>query len=72
VQTPQLFRTEALRTALAVDEKTRDAATDEAILVEAKGGKVLIAPAPPQNFKVTTAHDLRAAELLLSDRAASR
>ena len=35
-QTPQVFRTEALREALAVDVATRDAATDEAMLVEAR------------------------------------
>jgi len=72
VQTPQVFRAEALRAALEVDEATRDAATDEAMLVEAAGGKVLLQPAPAGNFKVTTPHDLRLAELLLSDRAGSR
>lgn len=67
-QTPQLFRTEVLRDALAVDEATRDAATDEAMLIEAAGGKVLIQLAPAENFKVTTPHDLRVAALLLSER----
>ena len=38
-QTPQVFRTEALRAALEVDAETRDAATDEAMLVEAAGGR---------------------------------
>jgi len=66
-QTPQLFRTAALREALAVDEATRDAATDEASLVEAAGGTVLLHPTPSANFKVTTPLDLRLAELLLSD-----
>ncbi len=69
-QTPQVFRTEALRGALAVDEETRDAATDEAMLVEAAGGRVLIHPAPPENLKVTTPLDLAVAELLLAERAA--
>jgi 2-C-methyl-D-erythritol 4-phosphate cytidylyltransferase len=69
-QTPQVFRTEALREALAVDEATRDTATDEAMLIEAAGGRVLIQPAPPQNLKVTTSHDLRVAELLLAERGA--
>ena len=45
-QTPQVFRTEALREALAVDAERRDAATDEAMLVEAAGGTVLIHPTP--------------------------
>jgi 2-C-methyl-D-erythritol 4-phosphate cytidylyltransferase len=65
-QTPQVFRTAALREALAVDPGRRDAATDEAMLVEEAGGTVLLHPAGPENFKVTTAHDLRVAEALLS------
>ena len=67
-QTPQVFRTEALREALRVDERTRDAATDEAMLVEAAGGIVLIHPSGPENLKVTTRHDLQVAELLLGQR----
>ncbi len=67
-QTPQVFRTAALREALAVDEATRDAATDEAMLVESKGGIVLIHRCEAPNIKVTTPLDLRVAELLLSDR----
>jgi 2-C-methyl-D-erythritol 4-phosphate cytidylyltransferase len=67
-QTPQVFRTAPLRAALAVDTATRDAATDEAMLVEAAGGTVLIHPSGPENLKVTTPHDLRLAELLLAPR----
>ena len=67
-QTPQIFRTGRLRAALEVDAEVRDAATDEAMLVEAAGGEVLIHPAPAENFKVTTPHDLRLAELLLAGR----
>jgi 2-C-methyl-D-erythritol 4-phosphate cytidylyltransferase len=70
-QTPQIFRADALRAALEVEAQTRDAATDEAMLVEAAGGIVLIHPAPAQNFKVTTPLDLRVAELLLADRDGS-
>jgi 2-C-methyl-D-erythritol 4-phosphate cytidylyltransferase len=69
-QTPQVFRTEALRAALEVDAEKRDAATDEAMLVEATGGTVLIHPSSPLNLKVTTPLDLRVAELLLGERAA--
>jgi 2-C-methyl-D-erythritol 4-phosphate cytidylyltransferase len=65
-QTPQVFRTAALREALAVDERVRDAATDEAMLVEAAGGRVLLHPVEAPNLKVTTPLDLRVAELLLS------
>ena len=68
-QTPQVFRTAALREALAVDAGRRDAATDEAMLVEEAGGTVLLHPSGPENLKVTTPHDLRLAELLLADRA---
>ncbi|MDX6595048.1 MAG: 2-C-methyl-D-erythritol 4-phosphate cytidylyltransferase [Solirubrobacterales bacterium] len=69
-QTPQVFRTQALRAALEVE--ARDTATDEAMLVEAAGGTVLIHPASPQNLKVTTPLDLRVAELLLAERPPAR
>jgi 2-C-methyl-D-erythritol 4-phosphate cytidylyltransferase len=68
-QTPQVFWADALRAALAVDAETRAAATDEAMLVEAAGGTVLIHPSSPENLKVTTPLDLRVAEMLLADRA---
>jgi 2-C-methyl-D-erythritol 4-phosphate cytidylyltransferase len=64
-QTPQVFRAEALRAALEVDAETRDAATDEAMLIEAAGRTVLIHPTPHPNPKVTTPLDLRLAEFLL-------
>ncbi len=68
-QTPQVFRVEALRAALAGDPERIVAATDEAMLVEAAGGRVLIHPSPPENLKITTPLDLHLAELLLADRA---
>ncbi len=64
-QTPQVFRVDALRAALTGDPEEVAAATDDAMLVEAAGGRVLIHPAPPENFKVTTPLDLRLAEQLL-------
>jgi 2-C-methyl-D-erythritol 4-phosphate cytidylyltransferase len=67
-QTPQVFRTDALRHALEADPERVAAATDDAMLVEKAGGKVLIEPAAAQNLKVTTEADLRIAELLLSGR----
>ncbi len=67
-QTPQVFRVEALRRALDADPAAIEAATDEAMLVEAAGGTVLIHPAPAENLKVTTPLDLKVAELLLSER----
>jgi len=68
-QTPQVFRAEALRSALEVDVESRDAATDEAMLVEAAGERVLIHPTSPENFKVTTPLDLQLAEFLLAGRS---
>ena len=65
-QTPQVFRTEVLRRALAADARRTAEATDDATLVEKVGGTVLIHPAPPENLKVTTATDLTVAEALLS------
>lgn len=69
-QTPQVFRTDALRDALAAGLERVEAATDEAMLVEAAGGRVLIHPAPAHNLKVTTPADLRLAGLLVQGQAA--
>lgn len=66
-QTPQVFRTAALREALAAAERPQEA-TDEAMLVEWNGGTVLIHPVAEPNLKVTTPLDLRVAELLLAER----
>lgn len=69
VQTPQVFRADLLRRALAVDAATLAAAGDDAALVEAAGGTVRVVDAPPDNLKVTSALDLRIAEALLLERA---
>jgi 2-C-methyl-D-erythritol 4-phosphate cytidylyltransferase len=69
-QTPQVFRTEALRAALAAAERPEEA-TDEAMLVEWNGGTVLIHPVEAENLKVTTPLDLRVAELLLQSRSST-
>jgi 2-C-methyl-D-erythritol 4-phosphate cytidylyltransferase len=66
VQTPQVFRAETLRAAMASAELDR--AYDDAQLVEAAAGDVRIVEAPRDNLKVTTPFDLRVAELLLSAR----
>jgi 2-C-methyl-D-erythritol 4-phosphate cytidylyltransferase len=68
-QTPQVFRVEALREALKGDSGKVAAATDEATLVEAAGGRVLIHPVEAENLKVTTPLDFRVADSLLSERA---
>jgi 2-C-methyl-D-erythritol 4-phosphate cytidylyltransferase len=54
VQTPQAFRAGVLRAALAGGAQ----GTDDAALVEAAGGKVVVVPGDPLNLKITTPHDL--------------
>jgi 2-C-methyl-D-erythritol 4-phosphate cytidylyltransferase len=68
IQTPQAFRRAALERALDVGDDVLAAATDDAWLVERAGGSVRVVPSSPENFKVTTPHDLRVAELLLTTR----
>jgi 2-C-methyl-D-erythritol 4-phosphate cytidylyltransferase len=67
-QTPQVFRVEVLRWALAAEPERLAEATDEATMVEATGGRVLIHPSPAENLKVTTPLDRKLAELLLGER----
>jgi 2-C-methyl-D-erythritol 4-phosphate cytidylyltransferase len=69
-QTPQVFRTEALRGALAAAEHPEQA-TDEAMLVEWSEGTVLIHAVAEPNLKVTTPLDLRVVELLLQSRSST-
>ena len=66
VQTPQGFRIADLRRAYA---GTPDPRTDDAGLVEAIGDPVATVPGDPLAFKVTTAWDLRIAELLVAGAA---
>jgi 2-C-methyl-D-erythritol 4-phosphate cytidylyltransferase len=73
VQTPQAFRARALLDALEAAGPDRlAAATDDASLVEAAGGRVRLVEAPPENLKVTRAVDLATAEAVLSERAGGR
>ena len=60
VQTPQGFRAAALRAAHAHEPE----GTDDASLVEAAGGRVVVVQGDPANVKITTPVDLRLAELL--------
>jgi 2-C-methyl-D-erythritol 4-phosphate cytidylyltransferase len=75
VQTPQAFAAEALRRAHdhahaqghAGAESSADAiATDDAMLVEAAGGRVRVVLGHPGNIKITTPDDLTTAERLLA------
>jgi len=68
VQTPQVFRREALERALDVPDELLAEATDDAWLVERAGGSVRVVAASPENLKVTTPADLRVAELALLGR----
>jgi 2-C-methyl-D-erythritol 4-phosphate cytidylyltransferase len=71
VQTPQVFRRAVLERALAQPPEVLAAATDDAGLVEALGGRVGVVRAPRENLKVTTSLDLLVAEALLAERAAA-
>jgi 2-C-methyl-D-erythritol 4-phosphate cytidylyltransferase len=70
VQTPQVFRRAPLEEALAADPDVLAAATDDAWLLERRGGKVIVVASSVENLKVTTPLDLRLAELLLARRGA--
>jgi len=60
VQTPQGFRADALRAAHA----TAPEATDDAAVVEAAGGSVVVVPGTSTNLKITTPTDLVIARAL--------
>ena len=61
-QTPQMFRYEVLKTALAHSQDV----TDEASAIEALGLKPLLVPGSTRNFKVTLADDAALATLILN------
>jgi 2-C-methyl-D-erythritol 4-phosphate cytidylyltransferase len=66
VQTPQVFRREALERALGeASDELLARATDDAWLVERLGGTVRVVDSGPTNMKVTTSLDLRVAEALI-------
>lgn len=69
VQTPQAFRAEALADALSADDETLSTATDDASLVEARGGRVKVYDWKAPNPKITTPEDLATAEAELSRSA---
>jgi 2-C-methyl-D-erythritol 4-phosphate cytidylyltransferase len=65
IQTPQAFAAAVLRQAHAGG----DDATDDAALVEAFGGRVVVVDGDAANLKVTGPDDLRRAEALLTRRS---
>jgi 2-C-methyl-D-erythritol 4-phosphate cytidylyltransferase len=64
VQTPQGFRRDVLDAAHAAASAT--AATDDAALVEAQGGRVVIVEGAREAFKITDAWDLALAEWVVA------
>jgi 2-C-methyl-D-erythritol 4-phosphate cytidylyltransferase len=64
IQTPQAFASAVLRRAHA----DWGDATDDAALVEAMGGRVVVVDGDPDNLKVTSPDDLARAEALLAVR----
>ena len=69
-QTPQAFRVDVLRDALAQAGASADA-TDEAALAERAGHRVRLIDGDPRNVKITTPDDLAAAERLIGSPALS-
>jgi 2-C-methyl-D-erythritol 4-phosphate cytidylyltransferase len=65
VQTPQAFRAQVLKDAHSGGAD----ATDDAALIEAIGGHVVLVDGEPHNLKITSAVDLVVAEALLKERA---
>ncbi len=65
VQTPQAFRTAVLRAAHASGPE----GTDDAAVVEAAGGRVVVVAGQADNFKITEAVDLERAAAVLAARA---
>ena len=64
VQTPQVFRGEALRSVYSRSDL--NGATDDAALLEAAGYSVAVVPSTPGNVKITTPADLPLAGAILS------
>jgi 2-C-methyl-D-erythritol 4-phosphate cytidylyltransferase len=64
-QTPQVFERSVLERSFALCRRLADV-TDEASLVEAAGHPVHVVDGWPMNIKLTTAEDLRLAELYLN------
>jgi 2-C-methyl-D-erythritol 4-phosphate cytidylyltransferase len=65
IQTPQAFRAALLREAHRRAGVDQIEATDDAMLVERLGEKVVVVEGEPRNIKITTPEDLIVAEALL-------
>jgi 2-C-methyl-D-erythritol 4-phosphate cytidylyltransferase len=69
-QTPQVFRVELLREALAKAETDGYRGTDDAELVERLGVAVHVVPGDTDNLKLTHPEDVAVAERILQERGA--
>ncbi len=68
VQTPQIFRAQALREAYASAEAEGFTGTDDSSLVERAGGRVVLVEGPRDNLKITVPEDLVLVEAALKFR----
>jgi 2-C-methyl-D-erythritol 4-phosphate cytidylyltransferase len=65
MQTPQILRRQALLDAFARSPIPLDQITDDTQLIELAGGEVWLVPGEERNLKITTAADLRLADMYL-------
>ena len=68
-QTPQAFRTEALKQAHSKARDESFAATDDAQLIERSGGRIAIVPGDPANIKLTYEEDFAVAKAIVETGA---
>lgn len=69
IQTPQVFLSDVILPAFAVEENEQF--TDEATVVEYSGKKVELIEGEPNNIKITRPIDLKLAAIILEERASS-
>lgn len=69
VQTPQCFRADMIRPALADAREHAPEITDDCLAVERLGGKIYLTAGSEENLKITTPLDLALAELILKRRS---
>jgi len=72
VQTPQIFPCKTLYNAYEKAMKESFYSTDDSALVEKYGGKIKIVAGSYANIKITTAEDMKIAEMTLSLRASKK
>ena len=67
-QTPQVFRLSTLRAAYARAREDGFSGTDDAVLMEHAGGRVIMVESPRDNLKVTVPEDVAPVEAILEGR----